>query len=119
MLVQMLQRPNFKPSVLYHDTCPHNQDFWRMLFGANLEVRLGLFHLLHRIVDASDPKCELCWKGLVALKKSVCRCDDDDMTGLLQALKDGTFSRDGKKCSASEIDELRHSKRWKQRCNPL
>ena len=46
-----------------------------MLFGANLEVHLGLFHRLHRIVDTLDPKCELYWKGLVTLKKSVCRYD--------------------------------------------
>ena len=110
MLVKILQREHFKPSVLYHDTCPHNKDFWTRLFGANLEVRLGLFHLLHRIVDTLDPKCELYWKCLVALKKSVYRYDDDDMTGLLQALKDGSFSRDGKKYSATKIDDLRHSK---------
>jgi hypothetical protein len=120
MLVEMVEkRPNFKPSVLFHDTCPHNKDFWSMIFGANLEVRLGLFHLLHRIVDTLDPKCDLYWKGLVALKKSVYRYDDDDLTGLLESLQDGTFSREGKKYSASEIDDLRHSKRWKERCDPL
>jgi hypothetical protein len=48
MLIEILpKRPNFNPSVLYHNRCPHNQDFWRMIFGANLNMRLGLFHLLH------------------------------------------------------------------------
>jgi hypothetical protein len=89
MLIEILQkRPNFDPSVLYHNTCPHNKDFWAMIFGANLEVRLGLFHLMHRIVDTLDPKCELHWKALVALKKLVHRCDDDDVTGLLESLQD-------------------------------
>jgi hypothetical protein len=79
MLIEMLRkRPNFDPSVLCHDTCPHNKDFWAMIFGVNLEVRLGLFHLLHRIVHTLDPKCELCWKALVALKKSACRCQCTD-----------------------------------------
>ena len=121
MLVEIIQkrRANFNPSVLYHDTCPHNQDFWRMLFGANLDVRLGLFHLLHRIVDTLDKKCELYWKGLVSLKNAVYRYDDEDLTGLLTSLQDGTFSRDGKKYSSSEINDLRHSKRWKQRCDPF
>jgi hypothetical protein len=74
MLVDILQKiDNFNPSVLYHDTCPHNQDFWSMLFGANLDVHLGLFHLLHRIVDTLDTKCELYWKGLVSLKNKVYR----------------------------------------------
>jgi hypothetical protein len=120
MLVEILQkRPNFNPSVLYHDTCPHNQDFWRMLFGANLDVRLGLFHLMHRIVDTLDSKCELYWKGLVSLKKSVYRYDDEDLAGLLTSLREGSFSRDGMKYSSSQIDDLRHSKRWKERCDPL
>jgi hypothetical protein len=70
MLVEILQkRSKFSPSLLYHDTCPHNQDFWRLLFGANVNVRLGLFHLLHQIVDTLDSKCELYWKGLVSLKE--------------------------------------------------
>jgi hypothetical protein len=121
LLVEILQKrgPNFKPSVLYHDTCPHNQDFWRLLFGANFGVRLGLFHLLHRIVDTLDTKCELYWKGLVSLKKSVYRYDDVDLGGLLTCLREGSFSREGKKYSATAIDDLRHSKRWKERCDPL
>ena len=69
MLFKILEGANFKPLVLYHDTCPPSKDFWRMLSGANLKVRLaGLFHLLHRIVDTSNPKCQLYWKGFVALK---------------------------------------------------
>jgi hypothetical protein len=120
MLVEIIQKreTHFKPSVLCHDTCPHNQDFWRLLFGANLEVRLlGLFHLLHRIIDTLDAKCELYWKGLVSLKKAVHRCDNNDLSGLLTCLREGSFSRDGKRHSATDIDNLRHSKRWKERCN--
>jgi hypothetical protein len=69
MLVEIIQKrgTDFKPPVLHHDTCPHNQDFWRRLFGTNVVVRLSLFHLLHRIVDTLDTKCEMCWKGLVSL----------------------------------------------------
>jgi hypothetical protein len=39
------------PSVLYTDTCPHNTPFYKRIYGANLVTRLGLFHLMHRIVD--------------------------------------------------------------------
>jgi hypothetical protein len=121
MLVEIIQKrgSNFEPSVLYHDTCPHNQDFWRSLFGANLIVRLGLFHLLHRIVDTLDSKCEMYWKGLVSLKKSVYKYDPDDMAALLTSLGDGTFGRDGKKHTAADVELLRHSKRWKERCDPF
>ena len=35
MLVNIIKkRANFNPSVLYHDTCPHNRDFWTILFGS-------------------------------------------------------------------------------------
>ena len=45
-----------------------------MLFCANLEGRLGLFHLLlYRIVDTLDPKCGLDWKGLAGLKIWACK----------------------------------------------
>ena len=120
MLIEIIEkRKNFNPSVLYHDTCPHNQDFWRAVFGTSLDVRLGLFHLLHRIVDTLDTKCELYWKGLVSLKKSVYTYNDDDLAGLLTSLREGTFNRNGAKYSPSQIEELRHSKRWKERCDPL
>jgi hypothetical protein len=120
MLVNILQkREHFKPPVLYHDTCPHDQDFWSMLFGRNLEVRLGLFHLLHPIVNTLDTKCELYWKGLVSLKKMVYRYNNEDLEGLYTSLCQGTFSREGTKYSLAQIDNLRHSKRWKERCDPF
>ena len=98
---------------------PTQPKFWGSLFGANLIVRLGLFHLLHRIVDTLDSKCELHWKGLVSLKNSVCKHDPDDMAAPLTSLGDGTFGRDGKKHTAADVELLRHSKRWKERCDPF
>ena len=67
-------------------------------------------------------------RGLVALKKSVCRHDDNDITGLFKALQDGTFSRDRKKRSLFDrqfgplFKELRsaleknHSAVWPDDC---
>jgi hypothetical protein len=66
-----LKRKNLLPSVLYHDTCPNNDSFWKALLGLELLTRLGLFHLLHRIVEALDKKCEGYWKCLVQLNKIV------------------------------------------------
>jgi hypothetical protein len=121
MLVNILEkREYFNPSVLYHDTCPHNQVFWSMLlFRANLEVRLGLFHLLHRIVNTLDTNCELYWRGLVSLKNKVYRYNNEDLIGLYTSLCDGSFSCDGKKYSLAQIIKLRHSKHWKERCDPF
>jgi hypothetical protein len=120
MLVEIMQkRRHFNPSVLYHDTCPNNGDFWRALFGAHVDIRLGLFHLLHRIVDTLDNRSELYWKVLVQLKKTVYRYNDQDLAALLTSLHDGSFDRQGKKLSATDIEEMRLSKRWKERCDPF
>jgi hypothetical protein len=59
------------------------------------------------------------WKGLVSLKESVCTFDEDDLSGLLTSLRDGSFSRDGKKHITADVEVLRHSKRWKERCDPF
>ena len=62
------KRKEFKPAVLYTDTCPHNQTFWKDIFGNYLETKLGLFHLLHRIMDTLDSKCQLYWKSEADLR---------------------------------------------------
>jgi hypothetical protein len=109
-------RKEFKPAVLYTDTCPHNEAFWKGIFGTyTLETKLGLFHLLHRIMDTLDPRCELYWKCVVQLRNAIYSYVPDDENALLQALKDGSFSKTGEKLTDTEIRDLLHSKRWKQR----
>jgi hypothetical protein len=56
------------PSVLYKDTYPHNTPFYKRIDGANLVTRLGLFELMHRIVDTFDAHSMVYWKVLVKLK---------------------------------------------------
>jgi hypothetical protein len=114
-----LKRKNFQPSVLYHDTCPNNDSFWKALLGLELVTRLGLFHLLHRIVETLDPKCEGYWKCLVQLKKSVYSYKTEPMDALMKSMAEGTFSRTGRQWGAKEIDDLRHSKAWKSVCDPF
>ena len=116
MLLQMIEkREQFNPAVLYTDTCPHNEAFWKSIFGAALETKLGLFHLMHRIFDTLDPKCDIFWKCLVKLKDAVYTYVEQDEAALLKALKDGSFSKTNEKLSDTEIRDLRHSKRWKER----
>jgi hypothetical protein len=67
------------------------------LFGANIDIRLGLFHLLQQIVDTLDNKCEWYWKALVSVEKAVYKYNDDDYAGLLTSLGDGSFDMKGKK----------------------
>ena len=116
LLTQSLQKRSvFKPTVLYTDTCPNGDSFWRAIFGISLATKLGLFHLLHQIFDTLDPKCEAYWKGLIKLKNCVYTYHESDESALIASLKDGSFSQRGEKLSDLEIRDLRHSSRWKQR----
>jgi hypothetical protein len=100
--------------VLYTDTCPHNEAFWKGFFGTYLETKLGLFHLVHCIMDTLVSKCELYWKSVLKLRNAIYTYFVEDEAALLKALKDGSFSRTGDMLSDTEIQDLQHSKRWKQ-----
>ena len=108
-------RKFFSPSLLYTDTCPANNAFFERIFGQGTKQKLGLFHLMHRIVDTLDGHSKLYWDALVKLKDCFYRVHPEDEGSLLRALKDGTFSRTGEKLDDLQIQELRHSKQWKQR----
>lgn len=106
-------REKFSPRVLYTDTCPHNVAFWRLLFGATLVVRLGLFHLIQRIYRTLDTKSHIFWECLVQLKETMYSYNTEDIGNLYRCLRDGTLN--GKKHSGHEIEDLRHSNRWNDR----
>jgi hypothetical protein len=115
-LIQSREKRNdFEQAVLCSDTCPHNEKFWKLVFGTCLETKLGLFHLVHRMMDTLDPKAnDLCWKCVVKMRNSIHLYFVKDKAALLQALKNGSFSRTGEKLSDEAMRHLRHSKRWKQ-----
>jgi hypothetical protein len=85
------------------------------IFGLLLIGRLGLFHLMKRILDTLNPRCALYWKAMVEFKASVYRYNDVDEANLIRQLKNGKMAKDGKCYSDLEIHQLQHSKRWKQR----
>jgi hypothetical protein len=110
------KQKSFKPAVLYTDTCPHNEAFWKNIFGTYLEAKLGLFHLLYHIMDTLDPKCELYWKcASMKLRNAIYTYFVEDEAALLKVLEDGSFSKTKENLSAAAIQDLWHSKRWKQR----
>jgi hypothetical protein len=121
MLLKMRKErnENFRPRFLYHDTCPNNQDFFHLLFGSSLTIRLGLFHFMHRILDSLDTRCDKeYWEALVQLREAVYAYDDNDLAGLIASMKEGTFSNNNSKYSAQQIEALKRSKRWKHVCDP-
>jgi hypothetical protein len=116
-LLQMREkRKVFSPAVLYTDTCPHNEKIWKGMFGQYLQLKLGLFHLLHRIMDTLDPRSWLYWDCVVKLRNAMYRYNFDNEASLIIALKDGTFSKTGEKLTDDDIRRLRHSKKWNERC---
>jgi hypothetical protein len=101
------------PAVLYTDTCPHNAPFYKKIYGANLLTWLGLFHLMHRVVDMLDTHSMVYWKVLVKLKACFYTYTEVNLSTLIQCLMDGTFYRDGTKLSRAQINAIQHSKKWK------
>jgi hypothetical protein len=81
------------PFVLYRDACPHSAPFYKRIYGANLVTRLGLFHLMHRIVDTLDAHSMVYWKVLVKLKACFYTDREVDLRALIRCLMDGTFYR--------------------------
>ena len=104
-----------KPAILQSDTCPANTSFWKRLFGDGLACRLGLFHLIHRIVDTLNRYSELHGEAV----RAVCECfyhyDDGDHANLKESLLDGSFDRRGRKFTAEEIDYLPNDRKWWRR----
>ena len=108
----MLCRNSFQPSYIYTDTCPHNQEFWKAQFGDQVQCKLGLFHCQGRIYKTLDNRSELFWQALVSLKQCFYTYNEDDLSAVLQALKDGKFMKT--RMNDDDIHRLRHSKKWKQ-----
>jgi hypothetical protein len=107
------KRRQFCPATVYTDTMPHNIDFWQQLFGSGVDCKLGLFHLLHRIIETMDPHSLLYWEALDELRQCIYYYNGEDLAGLLKALLEGTFN--GEKYTHQQIHNIRLSKRWKQR----
>jgi hypothetical protein len=89
------RRSNFDPKLIYTDTWPHNEEFWKMLLGFRVVGRLGLFHIMKRIMDTLNNRCHSYWKCVTELKACFYQYNKDDLEGLLRALKAGTLSSTG------------------------
>lgn len=112
------RRINFQPKVIYTDTWPHNDEFWKDVFGFCVIGRLGLFHCMKRIADTLNPRCLYYWEALWDLKACFYQYNADDMDALMVAMSSGTFKSDGTAMKTEEIRQLRESKEWKSRADP-
>jgi hypothetical protein len=78
-------------------------------------MKLGLFHLIHIIVDTLDVHSMVYRKVLVKLKACFYAYRKTDLSALLRCLTDGTFYRNGTRLPRPQIDAIQHSKKWKSR----
>jgi len=106
------------PQSLWSDITPSNLEFWREHLGDHLNVLLGLFHIMGRIVDTLNPRSGLYWEALDQLKQCFYFYNEQDFQALLACLTNGTFNSTREPMTQNEISQLRQSKRWKQRCDP-
>jgi hypothetical protein len=87
---------------------PLNRPFYKRIYGANLVRWLGLFHLMHRIVDTLDAHSMVYRKVLVKLKAFFYTHREVNLSALIRC---------GRKLLRTQIDEIQHSKKWKSRCD--
>jgi hypothetical protein len=92
---------------------PSQPTLYKRIYGANLVTRLGLFHLMHMIVDTLDAHSMVYWKVLVKLKACFDTQREANLSTFIRCLMDGTFYRDGTKLPRTQINEIQHSKKWK------
>jgi hypothetical protein len=109
------RRKRFSMKLHYTDICPHNDDFFHLLFGKKVICRLGLFHFIQRFIRTLRDSHIDYWAAIVKLKNCIYEYDKTDEANLLLALTSGTMARDGHRYSTDEIHKLKHSPKWKRR----
>jgi hypothetical protein len=112
------RRENFETKVIYTNTWPHDDEFWKDIFGFCVIDRLGLFHCMKRITDTLNPHCLYYWEALWDLKACFYHYNADNMDALMVAMSLGTFKSDGTAMTTEEICQLKESKDCKSRADP-
>ena len=109
-----MRGPNRKAQVKCSDTWPNKKEFW-CLTCPGVEGRLGLFHFQKRIIGTLRTKHVDCFDAVTDLLAALHSCCSSDCEQLLNALKSGTLSRAGKKCSSDEISDMKRSRVFRDR----
>lgn len=113
----VLRRSNFNATVMYSDTWPHGDRFWKELTHSPLQGRLGLFHFEKRILSTLKKKHVDFNAAVTDLLAALYQYYPPDYDRLLSALMDGSLSSTGKSYSAREISEMKQTKQFRERYN--
>jgi len=111
---QLMYRTNWKPQVKHSDTWPNKKEHW-CLTCPGMEGRLGLFHFQKRIVSTLRKKHVDYFDAVTDLLAALYAHHPSDYEQLLNALKNGTLSRTGKKYSSEEISDMKRSRVFRDR----
>jgi len=110
---QLLKQEHFKPTVMYSDTWPNKKEFWQQ---QGLDGRLGLFHYQKRIISTLKKNHIDFFDAVTDLLASLYACCPEDYEKLLTALKNGSLSRTNRKCTSSEITDMKGTKTFRDQC---
>ena len=111
---QLLKRKNWNPRAKHSDTWPNKKEHWNLICPG-IEGRLGLFHFQKRIISTLRKKHVDYFEAVADLLAALYVHCADDYENLLSALKNGTLSRTGKRCSSEEIADLKRSRVFRDR----
>jgi len=111
--LQMAHRPNFNPKAMYSDTWPHKDDFWSLVFGPDIQGRLGLFHGIQRLVRKMRQTHIDYHRAVQELTACFYEWEPTTLNALLTALKDGKIG--GTKYTDKDIEEMQQNNDfWKK-----
>jgi hypothetical protein len=103
---QLLRRPNVNPKVHLSDTYPSLERLWKVVFGAQLGCRLGLWHVLNRIYRTLQKSHVDFGPAVMALQECVSYDDTGTKNNAELALRKGTLR--SKVHSNVEIMSMKH-----------
>ena len=112
---QLARRPHFNPVAMYSDTYPAKDAFWKILFGAVLTGRLGLYHFQQRIIKTLRQGHIDYHRALRELCHCIYEWEPETYQALVQALRAGNMGRDKKPLSDQDILDIEMSKDFRKK----
>jgi hypothetical protein len=111
----LARRPNFNPVVMFSDTWPHKDGFWKLLFGPAFDGRLGLFHYQQRIIKTLRQGHHDYHRAVKDLCECVYEWEPGTYASLLEALGQGKMGRNSDKLSRKDVMDMQMSPTFKRK----
>jgi hypothetical protein len=111
--MSLARRPNFTPKAMYSDRWPVKMDYWALIFGRQMEGRLGLFHFTQRIIKTLKKQHIDYFLAVNSLLECIYYYNEKDHEALLTCLKNGSLN--GKQLNDGDIAELKATRYFRQR----